>query len=1209
MIADVVFQGVGSGTRAVTFGHGFAQGEVPSGTGIRAQVGGNDVAVQLDVKSTWPDGSIKHAVLTVDPGGSGDRTVTLSAGNSPINNGPAIDVGAAASAANWQFAFEVNFGSGTQVIDVDQLLQANASDSWLSGGLVSEERVSATVEGPGGRELTVFFDVRTDGNGNFETNVSATYANVETTDNTDLNYSYTIRENGAVQASDTNFDHTHHSTWTAQIGAINSTEPNVVFDIPYLQNAGFLPGIDTTVDSPYANYYDGTAASDYDPGESGEITTDMPRTGGRGDIGIVPQWTGFWMDEQTQEAFDAMIGNARAAGSINWHLLDPDTGLPVRADDPENADQNWPNFGGSNVWGSGSEVSNGINNNSEWVLELGHPAHAPGLAAVPYLVTGDRYLLDEVFSEAAYSIFGINPGIASPLRASLDGQVRGHAWAIRDIFNAANLAPDGDYRNYLEATLDDHLTLYNDFFVDGQTVQNRGFITDYTFEGTEIEGALNFLGDTSISYSGGYNGLESSWMQDHFGTVIGQIAAAGNAQAQELAEWMAGYSAERFLQSELNPAWAAGSNPYAGNYDVGSADSFQWIADNMAQGSVQGESGIAFAEANWGDDGSGYNYINIAWGAMGSLFSGTFDSRYAEAYSVIVEGNIGSIDQFSSELPPNGNFFLDSGSRHALFPVFDDGSQITIDQHEVGNSSGTTFTDGSGNLFYHARGGADTVQLGEGNHIVDGGNGNDTLISGSGDDWLFGGSGSDLLEAGTGTNYLQGDRFDGEFGFFSDVFAFDGALGQTTIGDFESGDVVRLANITGVASAQDAVDQLTTNADGDATLDLGTSGVIVFAGLSVNQVADTGNFDVSGGTPPDGGGGNQFTEGADDYTGTSGADQLFALGGNDTVSGLGGNDSIYGDGGDDFLLGDAGNDDLFGRSGNDEIYGGTGNDRLYGDGGNDVLAGQGGNDRLYAGLGGSDTLYGGSGRDQANFAFAGQGITANLQNQSSSTGDVLIEMEDIYATNFDDVLRGNGTGNQIWGRGGADDIRGLGGNDTLRGGNGDDSLQGNNGDDVLYGNGGADFVNAGSGADLILGGSGNDRILGKNGNDTMEGGDGNDTLFGDNQNDSLVGGQGADNLRGGSGNDTLEGGSGNDVLRGNAGSDVFLFNDGSGSDRVADFENGTDLFDLSQHSGATRFSDLTITDSGPNVRISFGDDSILVLQTDPSAIDASDFVF
>ena len=48
-----------------TIGHVFAQGDVPTTKLLTASVDGADLPLQVDILSTWPDGSAKHASLSI----------------------------------------------------------------------------------------------------------------------------------------------------------------------------------------------------------------------------------------------------------------------------------------------------------------------------------------------------------------------------------------------------------------------------------------------------------------------------------------------------------------------------------------------------------------------------------------------------------------------------------------------------------------------------------------------------------------------------------------------------------------------------------------------------------------------------------------------------------------------------------------------------------------------------------------------------------------------------------------------------------------------------------------------------------------------------------------------------------------------------------------------------------------------------------------
>ena len=211
--------------------------------------------------------------------------------------------------------------------------------------------------------------------------------------------------------------------------------------------------------------------------------------------------------------------------------------------------------------------------------------------------------------------------------------------------------------------------------------------------------------------------------------------------------------------------------------------------------------------------------------------------------------------------------------------------------------------------------------------------------------------------------------------------------------------------------------------------------------------------------------------------------------------GGGGNDSISGGDGSDFIQGGDGADVLTGNGGNDSLTGGIGNDNLSGGNNDDTLQGGQGN----------DTLAGGAGRDQADFSQATAGVTVNLTT-GKGTGegaDILNTIEDIFASNFADILTGNTSDNRLDGRAGNDSILGNAGNDVLIGGQGNDTLDGGLANDSLFGADDADSLVGGLGNDSLDGGLGDDSLLGEanttnplNRLDTLLGGGGKDAIFG-----------------------------------------------------------------------------------------------------------------
>lgn len=255
-------------------------------------------------------------------------------------------------------------------------------------------------------------------------------------------------------------------------------------------------------------------------------------------------------------------------------------------------------------------------------------------------------------------------------------------------------------------------------------------------------------------------------------------------------------------------------------------------------------------------------------------------------------------------------------------------------------------------------------------------------------------------------------------------------------------------------------------------------------------------------------------------------------------------------------------------------------------------------------------------------------------------------VNEIEGTELPDDLTGTAADDIINGGAGGDTITGANGNDTIDGGAQSDIISGNQGDDEIYGGLGHDTINGGNGEDLIYGGSNddwinggadNDEIFGDHGKDRLNGGAGDDDIYGGKSNDRLFGGLGEDELYGGSGNDRLDGGDdadildgggqrdvlfgvngddiiiggkGNDRMTGGAGADTFVFSGVTNNDRILDFEVGVDKIDLFDLGPLTLGVDVTIEQTGGNVRIELLGSNTLILQgVNLENLSESDFIY
>ncbi|MBK7674882.1 MAG: hypothetical protein IPJ27_08980 [Candidatus Accumulibacter sp.] len=342
-------------------------------------------------------------------------------------------------------------------------------------------------------------------------------------------------------------------------------------------------------------------------------------------------------------------------------------------------------------------------------------------------------------------------------------------------------------------------------------------------------------------------------------------------------------------------------------------------------------------------------------------------------------------------------------------------------EHLIGSDFNDSMTGDSGANKLEGRAGDDTLQ---------GGAGNDTLDGSTGSDWLDGGMGNDLLLGGAGNdNYVV------------DVVA-----------DLISEGIEKGTDNVQVRFSVAGTFDLSRNVE-NANIDNDTVGV----NLTGNALDNT-------------------------LTGNARANTLNGLEGNDRLSGLADNDTLNGGGGNDTLDGGAGSDTasyagvlyggvVFGGAvygvsvtlttpgvqqntggagfdtliGIEHLIGSAFSDTLTGDAGDNALQADAGDDTLQ-GADGDDTLDGGAGKDTASYAGASAAVSVTLavpgvqQNTGGAGLDMLIGIEHLVGSDFNDSMSCDSGANKLEGLGGNDTLIGNGGADVFYGGTGEDSF-------------------------------------------------------------------------------------------------------------------------------------------------------------------------
>ncbi len=392
---------------------------LPAGA-ARDAVAVGALATQTDVKTRWPDGSIKFAVVTSRV--TADGTYAITAGAAAA--GRARPVWPAAS-------LELAIGPGRWRAE----LPASIGDLWLDGSLVTEARAMVTPM-MGGLEhpfFRVIYDVRAYADG--VTRLDVTVEN--TLDHAlaaSVRYQVAITLNGQPVFRRDAVDHRYLARWR-HVSWSRDVESEVTPDFTPFVRANALPEYLSSVDGP-ARAITGPG---FDILETGALTVPMNAHGGRPEIAPYPDWTAQYLVHKRQDQRAYVLRHGELAGSFGIHIKAPDGRRLISIDEH-------PNFWLDRRADADGRPKQGM---SRGVAESGDNAHQPSLAFVPYLVTGDRFFLDEMKYWANFCLLWTFQDSHSNQRGGSEGllasnEVRGIAWALRNLADAAAYLPDHD---------------------------------------------------------------------------------------------------------------------------------------------------------------------------------------------------------------------------------------------------------------------------------------------------------------------------------------------------------------------------------------------------------------------------------------------------------------------------------------------------------------------------------------------------------------------------------------------------------------------------------------------------------------------------------------------------------------------------------------------------------------------------------------------
>ena len=475
----------------VTFAHPFKKGDVKDT--LLLKTGNEVIPSQANVKRRYPDGSVKHAIISTFineavPG----SPLTLdihSSGEQPVVDPIVRDLPKGFSAE-----VVVHFPDGNQRRANAAEFHRKASSGvdrfrlvrWLQGPLTSEVQLIGPPSGTNGDfdpDLQVIFGLRAfkggksmrvevvvespgvDVPGNIPYGVTVFVGGKKVMVKTDVGY-WNHRMPYWLKEKDRSLGHFAHARWRRVFWwGRELQEMPIRYDPSYIVATGLIPPYDTslTIDKDQLDRsVSGWEQSPRDILENAIVMAYFPTTGGREDLGPYPTWTTRYLLSQDHQAWQMVLSTGKLAGSFPVHIRDRATGRIFSIDEH-------PGFS-LNARGTLERIEPRPSPDRPYLKPTTSPfqvdnAHQPSLAFIPYLLTGDYYYLEEIYFWANWCMLIQNASYRQKDKGLITpDQVRGEAWALRQLVDAAKIAPDAhSEKAYFDSKVRNNLQYYCDF--------------------------------------------------------------------------------------------------------------------------------------------------------------------------------------------------------------------------------------------------------------------------------------------------------------------------------------------------------------------------------------------------------------------------------------------------------------------------------------------------------------------------------------------------------------------------------------------------------------------------------------------------------------------------------------------------------------------------------------------------------------------------
>ncbi|MCE1250222.1 MAG: hypothetical protein LWW82_05785, partial [Comamonadaceae bacterium] len=342
-----------------------------------------------------------------------------------------------------------------------------------------------------------------------------------------LTYSLAIKRNGSTLYTQPAFSHYHHARWHQVLwtGALAEPLVRVRHYMPYFLASKAVWNYDLGVAMPepvlagiYSQYVQSKASqANLGPMANLLLTPAFGTTGGRPEIGPLPQWTVMFLISQDERMKEVMLAHADAAGAVPIHYRDESSSQPLDLD-------RHPNVA---TWRGTSQpaLPAVVNGSTIWDPDTSHQA---SYAYVPYMITGDAFYQEEMAYWAGWNLTAMNPAYRSAGQGLLwEDQVRGQAWSMRALGEAARTLPD---THPLKAYFQQRLSGNLEWFYQNWVLAP---LPDVWPMGSPVN---PYSTDTI-----------APWQNDFWALVMAQHAQAQEPRAKELLDWVSQFGVGRFL--------------------------------------------------------------------------------------------------------------------------------------------------------------------------------------------------------------------------------------------------------------------------------------------------------------------------------------------------------------------------------------------------------------------------------------------------------------------------------------------------------------------------------------------------------------------------------------------------------------------------------------------------------------------------------------